>query len=380
MVELGFGMMRLPILEENDFKSIDYEQVNQMVDAYMDAGFNYFDTAYVYHEGIGEDAFKKCVVERYPRESFKIATKLPLFVITEESQLEPLFAEQLKNCGVEYFDYYMLHNVSGFTETAWKNVDLYSFIEKKKEEGLIKHIGLSTHGNAEFLEEILFEHPELEFVLLQINYLDWEDEGIESKKCLEVARKYNKSVMIMEPYKGGFLADVPKEAEKVMKEYNPDRSVVSWAMRFVANIDDVCVVLTGASSLEQIQNNIDEFNNADPLNEDELKLLEDVSEIINSNITVDCTKCRYCIDACSEEINISQIFDLYNKHKMLDIEEWTPYGNAYLNYSKLPNVGIASDCSECEMCIEECPQEINIPEVLKDVAKTFETEIYGFNK
>ena len=378
MTDLGFGMMRHPILEEGNFKSIDYEQVNKMVDAYMDAGFNHFDTAFVYHEGIGEDAFKRCVVDRYPRESYKIATKLPLFIITEESQLEPIFEEQLKNCGVDYIDYYMLHNVSGFTETAWKNVDLYSFIQKKKEEGYIKHIGISTHGNAEFLEEILFEHPELEFVLLQINYLDWEDEGIESKKCWEVARKYNKQVMIMEPYKGGFLADVPEEAEKLMKEHNPDKSVVSWAMRFVANLDDVSVVLTGASSLEQLENNIHEFKDADPLNEDELKLLEDVSEIINSNITVDCTKCRYCVDSCPEEIDIAKIFDLYNKHKMLGIEEWTQFGNAYLNYSKLPDVGIASDCIECEACIDECPQGINIPDVLKDVAEAFETEVNGF--
>lgn len=380
MKSLGMGMMRLPLLDENDFKSIDYEQVNRMVDMYMDAGFNHFDTAYIYHDGIGEEAFKKCVVDRYPRDSFKIATKLPLFVITEESQLEPIFKEQLDNCGVEYFDYYMLHNVSGYTETAWKNVDLYSFIQKKKEEGCIKHIGLSTHGNAEFLEEILFDHPELEFVLLQINYLDWEDEGIESRKCLEVARKYNKPVMIMEPYKGGFLADVPKEAEKIMKEYDPDRSVVSWAMRFVANLDEVCVVLTGASSMEQLENNIWEFNNADPLNEDELKILEEVSQIINSNITVDCTKCRYCVDSCSENIDIAKLFDLYNKEKILDDEGWTQLGNAYLNYSKLPDVGIASDCIECEVCIEECPQQINIPEVLKDVAKTFETEVYGFTQ
>ena len=377
MTNLGFGMMRLPLLDENDFTSIDYEQVNKMVDKYMEAGFNFYDTAFVYHEGIGEDAFKRCVVERYPRESFKISTKLPLFVINEESQLEPIFAEQLKNCGVDYIDYYMLHNVSGFTETAWKNVDLYSFIQKKKEEGFIKHIGISTHGDAEFLEEILFDHPELEFVLLQINYLDWEDEGIESRKCLEVAKKYDKQVMIMEPYKGGFLADVPEEAEKIMKEYNPDKSVVSWAMRFVANLD-ACVVLTGASNLEQLENNIEEFNNADPLNDEEYKLLEDVSEIINSKITVDCTKCRYCVDSCPEEIDIAKIFDLYNKHELLEKEDWTQYGNAYLNYTKLPGVGLASDCMECDTCIEECPQQINIPEVLKDVAKTFETEIYGF--
>ena len=378
MTKLGMGMMRLPLVDENDQTSIDMEQVNKMVDLYMDAGFNCFDTAFVYHEGVGEAAFRESVVKRYPRESFKISTKLPLFVITEESQLEPLFAQQLENCGVDYFDYYMLHNVSGFTENAWKNVDLYSFIQKKKEEGYIKHIGISTHGNAEFLEEILFEHPELEFVLLQINYLDWDDEGIDSRKCWEVARKYNKKVMIMEPYKGGFLADVPQEAEKLMKDYNPDRSVVSWAMRFVANIDDVCVVYTGASTLEQLENNIDEFKSADPLNDKEMEIIKEVSDIINSNITVDCTKCRYCVDACAEEIDIAKVFDLYNKHNMLEKEDWTQFGNAYLNYSKLPDVGIASDCIECEACIEECPQSINIPEVLKDVAKTFETEIYGF--
>ncbi|PWB87359.1 aldo/keto reductase [Methanobrevibacter thaueri] len=378
MSKLGMGLMRLPLMDENDQTSIDYEEVNKMVDAYMDAGFDYFDTAFVYHEGVGEAAFRKCVVERYPRESFKIATKLPLFVITEESQLEPIFAQQLENCGVDYIDYYMLHNVSGFTENAWKNVDLYSFIQKKKEEGYIKHIGISTHGNAEFLEEILFEHPELEFVLLQINYLDWEDEGIESRKCLEVARKYNKQVMIMEPYKGGFLADVPEEAEKIMKDYNPDRSVVSWAMRFVANIEDVEVVLTGASNLEQLESNIQEFNDTDPLNDEEMEIISQVSEIINSNITVDCTKCRYCVDTCPEDIDIAKIFDLYNKHKLLETDEWTQFGNAYLNYTKLDGVGIASDCIECENCIEECPQQINIPEVLKDVAKTFETEIYGF--
>ena len=378
MAKLGMGMMRLPLLDENDQKSVDMNQVNEMVDAYMASGFNHFDTAFVYHEGMSEIAFKKAVVERYPRDSFKIATKMPLFIITEESQLEPIFSQQLENCGVDYFDYYMLHNVSGFTENAWKNVDLFSFIQSKKEEGFIKHIGLSTHGNAEFLEELLFEHPEIEFVLLQINYLDWEDEGIQSRECLEVARKYGKEVMIMEPYKGGFLADVPEEAERIMKEHNPDKSVVSWAMRFVANLDDVSVVLTGASNLEQLESNISEIKNAPPLSDEELEIIKEVSEIINSNITVDCTTCRYCVDVCSEEIDIAKVFDLYNKHNMLEIDDWTPFGNAYLNYTKLPGVGIASDCIECELCIEECPQSINIPEVLKDVAKTFETEIYGF--
>ena len=378
MAKLGMGMMRLPLLDENDFKSIDYDEVNKMVDLYMESGFNHFDTAFVYHEGIGEESFRKSVVERYPRDSFTVSTKLPLFVITEESQLEPLFNQQLENCGLDYFDYYLLHNVSGFTENAWKNVDLYSFIQKKKEEGFIKHIGLSTHGNAEFLDGLLTKHPELEFVLLQINYLDWEDEAIESRKCLEVAKEHNVKVMIMEPFKGGFLADVPEEAEKIMKDYNPDKSVVSWAMRFVANLDNVCLVFTGASNCKQLEENIKEFKNADPLNDDELKILKEVSQIINDNITVDCTKCRYCVDNCSSNIDIAKIFDIYNKHKLLDTDGWTPHGNAYLNYSKLPDVGIASDCTGCELCIVGCPQKINIPDVLKDVEKTFETEIYGF--
>ena len=378
MTRLGMGMMRLPLLDENDVTSIDYEEVNKMVDLYMESGFNHFDTAFVYHEGIGEESLRKSVVERYPRDSFTVSTKLPLFVINEESQLEPLFNEQLDNCGLDYFDYYLLHNVSGFTENAWKNVDLYSFVQRKKEEGFIRHIGLSTHGNAEFLDGLLTKHPELEFVLLQINYLDWEDEAIESRKCLEVAKKHGVPVLVMEPFKGGFLADVPEEAEKMMKDYNPDRSVVSWAIRFVANLDNVCLVFTGASNSEQLEENINEFKNADPLNEEELKILEEVSQIINNNIAVDCTKCRYCVDNCSSNIDIAKLFDMYNKHKLLDTDEWTPHGNAYLNYSKLPDVGIASDCTECDICLQGCPQKINIPEVLKDVAKTFETGIYGF--
>ena len=382
MAKLGLGMMRLPLLDEDNEQSIDENEVNEMVDLFMENGFNFFDTAYIYHEGISEDILRKCVVERYPRDSIKISNKLPLFNITEESQVEPLFEEQLEKCGVDYFDYYLLHNVSGFTEAAWKNVDLFSFIGQKKEEGYINHIGLSTHGNAEFLEELLVMHPEIEFVLLQINYLDWEDEGIESRKCWEVARKYNKKIMIMEPFKGGFLADVPDEAQKLMKEYNPDKSVVSWAMRFVANLEDVEVVFTGASNLKQLKQNMTEFKNADPLNNKELEILDEVSDIINRNITVDCTKCRYCVDSCSQDINIAKIFDLYNKHMILrgdeNSDDWSQPGNAYVNYSKLPDVGIASDCIECELCIEECPQQINIPEVLKDVAKTFETEIFGF--
>lgn len=378
MKKLAFGMMRLPLLDENDEASVDYNQVNDMADLFMERGFTFFDTAYPYHEGNCEVAFKKAVVDRYPRDSYVIADKLPLFSITSEDQLEPIFSEQLERTGVDYFDYYLMHNVSGFSEPGFLDVDSFAFANKKKEEGKIKHLGLSTHANAEYLDSILTMHPEMEFVLLQINYLDWESESIESRKCYEVACKHNKPVMVMEPLKGGFLADVPPEAEKIMKDYNPDASVISWALRFVASLENVCMIFTGASSLEQLEENIEDFENFKPLNKEEYEILEKVKDIINSNIAVDCTKCKYCLDACPEEINIPKIFDLYNNEKILDPAPWTPVGNAYLNYSKLPTAGIASDCSECGMCVEECPQHIDIPEVMKDVAKTFETEYYGF--
>ena len=378
MKKLAFGMMRLPKFDENDESSVDFEQVNKMADLFLEKGFTYFDTAYPYHMGNSEVAFRKAVVERYPRDSYVVADKLPLFIITSEDQLEPIFSEQLERTGLDYFDYYLLHNVSGFSEAGFLDVDSFAFANKKKEEGKIKHLGLSTHANAEYLDNILTLHPEMEFVLLQINYLDWENDGVESRKCWEVACKHNKPVLVMEPLKGGFLADVPPEAEKLMKDYNPDASVVSWALRFVASLDNVCMVLTGASSYDQLEQNIEDFENFTPLNDEEYEILDKVREIINSNISVECTKCKYCLDACPEEINIPKLFDLYNNEKIQDLGDWTAVGNAYVNYSKLPGVGLASDCIECGMCVEECPQHIDIPEVMKDVAKTFETDYYGF--
>ena len=372
--------MRLPLLDENDDASVDLNQVTEMVDLFLEKGFSYFDTSYIYHDGNSETVFRKTVVKRYPRESYVIADKLPLLIIDSEDQLEPIFCEQLERCGVDYFDYYLLHNVSGFSQTAFLDVDSFGFANKKKEEGKIKHLGLSSHANAEYLDNILTMHPEMEFVLLQINYLDWESDGIESRKCYEVACKHNKPVLVMEPLKGGFLADVPPEAEKLMKDYNPDASVVSWALRFVASLDNVCMVLTGASSMEQLEQNIDDFENFTPLNDEGYEILEKVNDIINSNIAVECTKCKYCLDACPESINIPKIFDLYNNEKMVGNLLWSAFGYSYCNYSKLPGVGIASDCSECGMCVEECPQHIDIPKVMKDVVKIFETEYYGFKE
>lgn len=380
MKKMGFGMMRLPLTDENDLKSINQEEVNKMADIFMENGFNYFDTAYPYHDGLSEVALKKAVVERYPRESFVIADKLPLFLITKEEQLEQIFNQQLERCGVDYFDYYLLHNVSGFSEAGFIDVDSFSFVKKLKEDGKIKNMGLSTHANAEYLDNILKKHPEIEFVQLQVNYLDWENDGVESRKCVEVAKKYNLPVIVMEPLKGGFLANIPPEAEKIMKEYNPDASAVSWALRYVASMDEVFMVLNGVSSLEQMEENIKIMDSHEKLNQDEYEIISSVIDIINSKITVPCTKCNYCISTCPVNINIPKLFDFYNNQKIENIQTFTAVGNAYVNYSKIESNGIASDCIQCGKCVKECPQHINIPEVMGDVKKTFEIPLYGFKE
>ncbi len=377
MKNMGFGMMRLPLTDKDDFKSVDQEQVNKMVDTFMEAGFNYFDTAYPYHDGVSEVAFRKAVVERYPRDSFVVADKLPLFLITKDEELEPIFTEQLERTGLEYFDYYLLHNVSGFSEAGFVGVNSFEFALKKKEEGKIKHLGFSTHANAEYIENIIKQHPELEFIQLQINYLDWENEGVESRKCYEVAKKYDLPIIIMEPLKGGFLVDVPDEAAKMMEDFNGEKPM-SWALRYVASLDGVFMVLSGASTIEQMEENIKIMDDFKSITSEEKEIISDVVDIINSQITVSCTKCNYCVNSCPQHINIPKLFDLYNNQKIENNVGFTAVGNAYVNYSKIEGNGLASDCIACGLCVKECPQHINIPEVMKDVKKEFEIPLYGF--
>ena len=285
--------MRLPLTNEDDLKSVDQEQVNEMVDKYMEAGFNYFDTAYPYHDGMSEVALRKAVVERYPRDSYVVADKLPLFLITKEEQLETIFTEQLERTGLDYFDYYLLHNVSGFSEAGFVGVNSFEFALKKKEEGKIKHLGVSSHANAEYIENIIKQHPELEFIQLQINYLDWENEGVESRKCYEVARKYDLPIVVMEPLKGGFLVNVPEKAAKIMKDSNGQEPVY-WALKYVAGLEGVFMVLSGASSIEQMEQNIKIMDNDEKITTHEKEVISEVVSIINSQITVPCTKCNYC--------------------------------------------------------------------------------------
>ncbi|MBR0472471.1 MAG: aldo/keto reductase [Methanosphaera sp.] len=378
MKKMGFGMMRLPQTDKNDFSNVDQEQVNKMADKFIEAGYTYFDTAYPYHDGNSEVALRKAVVERYPRDSFVIADKLPLFAITKEEQLEPIFQEQLERCGVDYFDYYLLHNASGFSEAGFIGVNSFEFAIQKKKEGKIKHLGLSSHANAEYIENLLKKYPEMEFIQLQINYLDWENEGVEARKCYEVARKYELPIVIMEPLKGGFLANLPEEAQKLMKQYNDDKPV-AWALKYDASLEGVFMVLSGASSLEQMEENIEIFENFEPITEEQQEIIDKVVKIINSQITVPCTKCKYCINACPKNINIPKLFDWYNNQKIENVDIFTAVGNAYVNYSKIEGNGIASDCISCGLCEKECPQHIKIPEVMKDVKETFEIPLYGFS-
>ena len=312
MKKLGFGLMRLPLLDKNNKSSINQEQFNKMVDYFMENGFNYFDTAYTYLDGNSEIAFKKAVVERYPRESFLIADKLPIFDLKSTQHMYEIFDKQLERCGVDYFDYYMLHNISTKHEEKYTKIDSFKFIKDKKKEGKIKHIGISCHDSPEFLENILKNHPEIEFVQLQINYIDWTNNTIQSMKCYEVACKYKKSIIVMEPLKGGALVDIPNKSRKLFQGMSP----VEGAFRFILSLDNIMIILSGMNKFEQIKENTKIIDNFKPLTKMEYEILNNVRNRIVCDKTIDCTYCNYCIDACSININIPKFFELYNTQKL----------------------------------------------------------------
>lgn len=365
MKRLGFGTMRLPLIDENDKTSIDQEQFNKMVDIFMEAGFIYFDTAYLYHDEMSETALRKALVERYPRESFLIADKMPTVIVKSAEDYERFFSTQLERTGVDYFDYYLMHNMGKDRYSKTTEFGGFEFAMKKKEEGKIKQLGFSFHDDSETLEKILKEHPEIDFVQLQINYLDWDNDVIQSRKCYEVATRYGKPIVVMEPVKGGMLAKLPESAMTLLAEHDAQASAASYALRFVASLDNVMMVLSGMSNIDQVIDNIHVMNEEKPLTKEELELLKKVTEIINQNIAVPCTGCSYCVEVCPKKIAIPGLFGLYNNHEITG-----NFSKMYYNrivYDK----GKASDCINCRLCVKNCPQHIEIPEVLKNIV-TFE--------
>lgn len=367
MKKLGFGLMRLPQIDE-DYTHIDVEKVKEMVDAFINAGGTYFDTAYMYHGGFSERAFKEAVVMRYDRERFTVTDKLPMGMISTAEQMEEIFEEQLERCGVAYFDYYWLHALNKSSYETTERLHAFEFIMEKKKEGKIRHIGFSFHDSPEVLEQILSEHPETEYVQLQINYLDWEDASVQAKRCYEIAANYDKPVIVMEPVKGGALVDIPEKAAQLFKEKEPELSTASWAVRYAATHEKVMMVLSGMSNLAQVEDNISYMKDFKPLNEEEMRLTAKAAQIIRETIAIPCTACRYCIDECPQKIAIPDYFALYN--------EWKKFGRldkVKHDYRELlKEHGKASDCIKCGRCEAHCPQQLAIRDFLKQIAETLE--------
>lgn len=370
--KLGFGLMRLPLLDANDATKIDLEAVNGMVDRFLAAGFRHFDTAAPYHGGnFSELAFRECVAKRYPRDAYTITDKLSFIIVQKAEELEDFFAGQLERCGVEHFDYYWLHAMNRQRLELAESIGAFDFIQEKKAQGKIVHAGLSFHDKADVLDEILTRHPEMEYVQLQLNYLDWDDPEVQSRACYEVCRKYGKPVMVMEPVKGGLLSSLPPEAEALLKAADPSASSASWAIRFAASLDNVCMVLSGMSTPEQMADNLRLMSDFKSITADETALLKQVVDIIHDKTAVACTACRYCVDGCPQHIPIPDIFKLYNKVSKFGDAALVEARQSYGRFSARGQ-GLASACIGCGQCESKCPQNLPIIEHLKETVKLFE--------
>ena len=372
MKKLGFGLMRLPQLDPNSASKVDVEEVKRMVDLFMAKGFTYFDTAIMYNGFMSQRAAKEALVDRYPRESFTLATKLHNAFFHTLEDRDRIFSEQLEQTGAGYFDYYLLHGIEAGSYPDYERLDCFSWLLDKKAKGLVKHAGFSFHDTPELLDEILTKHPEMEFVQIQLNYLDWESEWIHSREVYETAVKHGKPVIVMEPVKGGTLAKLPAEAEALFKAREPELSIPSWAIRFAASLPNVMMVLSGMSNTEQMADNLSYMEDFKPLTDEERSLCLKAAEIINSQIAVPCTGCSYCTEGCPMRIPIPKYFSLYNEDMREDLEQkgWTIN---FSNYDRLAeSFGRAGDCIGCGQCEGVCPQHLPIIAKLREVSKHFD--------
>lgn len=355
----GFGAMRLPMINDE----VDLKQVSEMVDVFMKNGFNYFDTAHMYIKGKSETALRECLTKRYPRESYILTEKISGPFFEKEEDIDGYFENMLTWCGVEYFDFLLLHAQHRGNYDKYKKCRAYEKAFQYKKEGKVRHVGISFHDSPEFLDKILTEYPEIEIVQLQFNYLDANNPSVESIKCYEVAKKHNKPVIVMEPVKGGTLANIPEKAKEIFKKLG-DMSPASYALRYAASFENIVMVLSGMSNMEQMLDNISFMKDFKPLSKEEFEAVDKVKEIIIEESTIPCTSCRYCVDGCPKNILIPDIFEAYNVTKKGENGK-EKYKNAVENHGK------ADDCIMCGKCENACPQFIDIRKFLKESAKMF---------
>ncbi len=350
MKKLGFGLMRLPRTDPEKPESIDLEQFQAMTDRFLERGFTYFDTAYMYHNAESERAVKKALTGRVERDKYLLATKLPTMKLEKEEDMERIFNEQREKCGVDYFDYYLLHCLTTRNYEIATRLNAFDFVLQKKAEGKVKRFGFSFHDSAEVLDKILTEHPEVEFVQLQINYLDWESPTVQSRLCYEVARKHGKDIIIMEPIRGGSLVNLPEEAKELQQSFHPNRSPAEWALQFAASLPGVIMVLSGMSDMAQLNQNTEFFANLPELTEQERNMLFRCADIINKSVAVSCTGCEYCTADCPKQIPIPQWFTAYNNGED---------GRDLAEQHATP-----ADCIACGKCEKQCPQKLPIRRLL----------------